>query len=191
MTPMADHHEYFDYLSCRSRLGAVYRANWLYPRLARRLAGRTLDVGCGIGDMLVFRANTVGADINPHTVAFCQARGATAHLMQPDQLPFADGEFDSVLLDNVLEHIARPQPLLGEVWRVLGPAGRVLVGVPGIRGWASDADHKVFYDESALAACMAEAGFDSVETFHTPLWRSAWLDRHVRQYCLYGLFERR
>ena len=191
LTTMTDHDEYFEYLSRRSRLGALYRAHWLYPRLARRLVGRSLDIGCGIGDMLVYRANMVGVDINPRTISFCHARGVSAYLMQSDALPSVEGEFDSALLDNVLEHVAQPQRLLSEVQRVLRPAGRVLVGVPGIRGWASDADHKVFYDESALAACMAEAGFDSVETFHTPLWRSACLDRHVRQYCLYGLFERR
>ena len=187
---MADHDEYFDYLSHRSRLGAVYRTHWLYPRLARRLTGRTLDIGCGIGDMLVYRSNTVGVDINPHTVAFCNARSANAVLMQPDQLPFADAEFDSVLLDNVLEHISVPDRLLNEAHRVLRPEGRLLVGVPGARGWASDSDHKVFYDEEKLRACMAAAGFSSVECFYTPLWRSTWLDRSLRQYCLYGLFSR-
>ena len=187
---MADHDEYFEYLKSRSQLGAVYRRYWLYPKLTRRLAGRTLDIGCGIGDMLMHRNNTVGVDINPHTVAFCNASGASAMLMQPDELPFANGEFDSVLMDNVLEHIPRPQRLLGEVRRVLQPGGRVLVGVPGTRGWASDPDHKVFYDEAALGACMAAAGFNSVENFYTPLWRSAWLDRTLRQYCLYGVFNR-
>ena len=187
---MTDHDEYFAYLARRSRLGALYRAHWLYPRLARRLAGRSLDIGCGIGDMLIYRGNTVGVDINPRTVAFCQARGAAASLMQPDELPFADGEFDSALMDNVLEHILQPERLLGEVRRILKPGGRLLVGVPGARGWASDADHKVFYDEGALATCMLVAGFKHMEYFYTPLWQSKWLDQHIRQYCLYGLFAR-
>jgi len=188
---MTDHDEYFEYLKRRSRLGAAYRKHWLYPRLARRLQGRALDIGCGIGDMLVYRVNTMGVDINPHTVAFCKARGATAVVMQPDRLPFAAAAFDSVLMDNVLEHIPQPEPLLSEVHRVLRPEGRLLVGVPGTRGWASDPDHKVFYDQERLRACMAAAGFENVECFYTPLWRSAWLDRSLRQYCLYGLFRRR
>lgn len=187
---MGDHDEYFDYLRRRSRLGAVYRTRWLYPRLARRLMGRALDIGCGIGDMLVYRANTVGVDINPRTVAFCKARGAHAVLMRPDELPFADGEFDSVLMDNVLEHIPDPGCLLAEAHRILRTGGRLLVGVPGARGWASDPDHKVFYDEQMLRACMHAAGFDCVECFYTPLWRSGWLGRTLRQYCLYGVFSR-
>lgn len=187
---MADHDKYFEYLTHRSRLGAFYRTHWLYPRLTRRLMGRTLDIGCGIGDMLLHRSNTVGVDINPHTVAFCNARGASAVLMQPDELPFDDAEFDSALMDNVLEHIPQPQRLLSEVRRVLRPGGRVLVGVPGTRGWASDPDHKIFYGDAALGACMSDAGFNAVECFYTPLFQSMWLDRHLRQYCLYGLFSR-
>ena len=73
---MTEHDEYFEYLIHRSRLGAAYRTYWLYPKLTQRLQGRALDIGCGIGDMLMHRANTVGVDINPHTVAFCNARGA-------------------------------------------------------------------------------------------------------------------
>ena len=187
---MTEHNDYFEYLTHRSLLGAVYRSHWLYPRLARRLTGRTLDIGCGIGDMLIHRANTIGVDINPRTVAYCGMRGASAVLMEPDALPFAGGEFDSVLMDNVLEHIPQPQRLLSEVHRVLRPDRRLLVGVPGVRGWASDPDHKVFYDEDKLSACMAAAAFKTVESFYTPLWRSVWMARHLRQYCLYGLFSR-
>jgi len=105
-------------------------------------------------------------------------------------LPFATGEFDSVLMDNVLEHIDQPRPLLDEARRVLGTAGRLLIGVPGRRGWLSDPDHKIFYDDASLAECVEAQGFRHVEFFYTPLWRSAWLDRHLRQYCVYGLFRR-
>jgi SAM-dependent methyltransferase len=188
---MTTNDAYFDYLQSRSRLGALYRKHWLYPRLTRRLFGRTLDVGCGIGDMLDFRKDTVGVDINPHTVAFCNARGAQAHLMDSDTLPFDTAAFQSALLDNVLEHLLEPAPLLGEVRRVLRPAGRLLVGVPGQKGWGSDPDHKVRYDEGTLAETVTRLGFRHLETFHMPLFRSQWLDRNMRQYCIYAAFERR
>jgi SAM-dependent methyltransferase len=188
---MTDHDEYFDYLRKRSPLGALYRRCWLYPRLVRRLPGRCLDIGCGIGDMLAYRGGeTVGVDVNPKTVAFCRARGATALVMASDSLPFEAGSFDSALMDNVLEHIAHPQPLLAEARRVLRPGGRLLVGVPGRRGYASDPDHKVFYGEAELRACLVQAGFAPSNMFFMPLWRSSWLDAHLRQYCLYALFVR-
>jgi SAM-dependent methyltransferase len=188
---LTDHEHYFNYLSRRSWLGAIYRRFVLYPRLMKRLPGRCLDVGCGIGDMLVVRPNTVGVDVNASNVAFCRSRGAHAVKMEPDRLPFEAGSFDSVLMDNVLEHIADPGPLLGEVRRVLRSGGRLLIGVPGRRGWDSDADHKVFYDEVGMTSCVGTAGFAVIEIFHTPLVRSSWLHRHLRQYCVFGLFELR
>ena len=158
--------------------------------LVKRLRGTTLDIGCGIGDMLAFHPNTVGADINIRTVDFCKANGLDAHHMQPDVLPFDNSLFDSVLLDNVLEHIAAPMPLLDEVRRVVKPGGRLLIGVPGKLGWRSDADHKIFYDEGALINCVEPHGFLHNETFHSPLWKSEWFSEKVRQYCIYSVFSR-
>lgn len=187
---MTSNEEYFDYLQSRSRLGVIYRNLWLYPRLSSRLNGRTLDLGCGIGDMLTYRDKTVGVDINPHTVAFCKARGSEAYLMHPNKLPFDSKEFSSVLMDNVLEHLAEPVPLLTEVRRVLLAKGRLLIGVPGLKGWHSDPDHKILYDESDLVALVKPLGFCHIETFYTPLFYSDWLNRNMRQYCIYACFER-
>jgi SAM-dependent methyltransferase len=185
---VVNHDEYFEYLRRRSRLGAFYRAHWLYPRLSRRLVGKVLDIGCGIGDMLVYRPGSVGVDINPRTVELCRARGAAASLMAGDTLPFADAQFDSALMDNVLEHIEHPAPLLAEANRVLKAGGRLLVGVPGSKGWLHDPDHKVRYDASSLTKTITAAGFAHAETFYTPLWKSDWLDRNVKQHCIYSLF---
>jgi len=180
---------YGEYLMQRSPLGALYRRFVLYPRICDRLRGQVVDVGCGIGDFLRFRPQTVGVDVNAHTVAYCRSQGLDARLMQPDILPFEDASLDSALMDNVLEHIANPDPLMRELRRVLRPEGRLLVGVPGGLGWNCDPDHKVRYDESSLKSTLKAAGFAPLETFYTPLWRSEWLSQHLRQYCLFGLFE--
>lgn len=187
---MSDHDQYFDYLMHRSRLGKLYRHHWLYPRISRHLEGAALDIGCGIGDMLAFRPETVGVDVNPKTVGYCCSKGLDAHLMEPDILPFADKAFDSALMDNVLEHIVNPSPILNEVHRVLAPGGSFVVGVPGILGWHSDSDHKVFYGEETLRGCVEKHGFKHILTFHTPLLRSSWLESKLRQYCVYGVFQR-
>lgn len=41
------------------------------------------------------------------------------------QLPFADGVFDVVLCDNVIDHAERPAAIVGELARVLAPGGLV------------------------------------------------------------------
>jgi len=180
---------YFVYLKQRSFAGYLYRRFWLYPVLKRCLSGRTLDIGCGIGDMLRSRPGTVGVDINPETVAYCRSLGLDARIMAPDTLPFADGEFDSVVFDNVLEHLEQPTPLLAEIRRVLRHGGVVVVGVPGRKGFVCDADHKVFYDEAALIEIMNSVGLTERCLLHMPL-RSAWLERWIPQYCIYGVFQR-
>ncbi len=181
--------EYFEYLRGRSRIGWLYRRYWLYPSLCRYLDGKTLDVGCGIGDFLNHRTETVGVDINPATVEWCRSRGLDAYQMSPNVLPFQDGSFDSAILDNVLEHLADPDELLSEIGRVLRPHSSLVVGVPGQRGYAADADHKIFYDEATLVSTLGTAGFRLQQLFHMP-FKSAWLDARVRQYCLYGVFKR-
>lgn len=179
--------QYFHYLRQRSRLGLWYRRYWLYPRLSKFLHGHVIDVGCGIGDFLVHRTGTVGVDINPVNVEWCRLHGLDAHLIAPGVIPVADDSFDGAVLDNVLEHLNIPYPLLVEIRRVLRPGGTLVVEVPGSRGYATDPDHKVFYDEVALVSTMAGLGFGLRRVLYTPV-RSEWLDKHLRQYCLYGVF---
>lgn len=131
----------------------------------------------------------MGVDINPATVEWCRSRGLDAYQMSPNVLPFQDGSFDSAILDNVLEHLADPDELLSEIGRVLRPHSSLVVGVPGQRGYAADADHKIFYDEATLVSTLGTAGFRLQQLFHMP-FKSAWLDARVRQYCLYGVFKR-
>ena len=186
---MTLHEDYFNYLKSRSRLGLWYRRLWLYPRLCRYLKGDTLDVGCGIGDFLSYRSHTTGVDINPAAVEWCSRQGLDAHAMSPDVLPFGDSTFDSAILDNVLEHLDEPQALLEEIRRVMRPKGTLVVGVPGMNGYASDPDHKVFYDERLLVSVLAKAGFGLQRILNMPI-RSTWMSARMRQYCVYGVFTR-
>ncbi len=186
---MTPNDRYFEYLKGRRQLGLWYRHYWLYPRICRHLRGLTLDLGCGIGDFLSYRSGSVGVDINPATVDWCQRQGLNAHLMNPDALPFEEASFDSVVLDNVLEHLSEPNPLLKEIFRVLRSSGILVVGVPGNRGFLSDPDHKVFYDETSLVSTLRDAQFSLLRVFHMP-FKSEFLNKRMRQYCVYGVFQR-
>lgn len=181
--------EYFEYLRSRSITGLLYRKYWLYPRLSNYLSGRILDIGCGIGDFLSYCPGAIGVDINPEAVEWCRRKGMDARLMRIDQLPFESESFNGVVLDNVLEHLLSPTRLLGEVHRILCCSGRFIVGVPGARGYSSDPDHKVYYDESRLDGVLGNAGFGKLKSFYMPL-KCDYLSRRLPQYCLYGVYER-
>jgi len=185
---MSHKDSYFEYLNSRSRLAYWYRRAWLYPQLKRHLHGQALDIGCGIGDMLRSRRNTIGVDINPDTVAFCRSQGLDARQMEINRLPFENMSFDSAILDNVLEHIEEPGPLLAEIARVLRAKGTLIIGVPGERGYSVDPDHKVFYDADRLTQTLASAGFTAVRLLRMPLPLPQ-LSRRLKIYCLYGVFR--
>jgi SAM-dependent methyltransferase len=184
---MTDHNLYFDYLKQRSYIAFLYRKFWLYPRLNQFLQGRTLDVGCGIGDLLACRKNTIGVDINKKMVDWCLSQGYSAELMQADKLPYFDGSYDSVIIDNVLEHIIEPQAILNEVRRVLVDNGVLIVGVPGSLGYSRDPDHKVFYSKNKLIETLNKVGFSEKKVFAMP-FNIMWLDTRLSQYCIYAVF---
>lgn len=184
---MSSQNNYFKYLSSRSLLGFFYRKYWLYPKLNSKLIGKTLDVGCGIGDFLGFRLSCVGVDIDPKAVKYCKSKGFSIKLMSFNQIPYGDAHFNSIVLDNVLEHITDPKPLLLEISRVLDCKGILLVGVPGEKGFGADLDHKVFYNEDFLKSTLASAGFDCIEIFDMP-FRFKIMSKFIKSYCTYGVF---
>lgn len=47
-----------------------------------------------------------------------------------ESLPFADGQFDKILLVHALEASAEPQKLIRELWRVLKAEGELLIVAP-------------------------------------------------------------
>jgi SAM-dependent methyltransferase len=95
-----------------------------------RSAGHVLDLGCGAGDSVqLFRSlnpevRWVGADIaQSPEVAQRTRHDAEFVTFDGETLPFADDSFDLVYCKQVLEHVRRPEPLVGEVARVLRPGG--------------------------------------------------------------------
>ena len=179
--------EYFEYLKTISWKAKIYKRFYLYPKISEYLEGYTLDVGCGLGKFIEFRQNTVGTDINPNMVQFCLRNGQRAVEIVTGSIPFDDKEFDSGNLDNVIEHIVDPSQLLAEIKRVLKNQGRLIVGVPGYRGYLSDDDHKVYYNLQTLKDLAEAHGFAYVSHFYVP-FKSTWLEKHVRQYALYCKF---
>lgn len=100
--------------------------------------GDLLDVGCGQGRLLKLLASRarrlVGVDIDPAARRLARAEVLVAglpncSLRQGDMyaLPFADHEFDTVILDGVLADAARPADAIGEARRLLRPGGRILL----------------------------------------------------------------
>ncbi|MGB8013694.1 MAG: class I SAM-dependent methyltransferase [Terriglobales bacterium] len=196
MTSDADRFEtYFRRLRGISLKGRLYKRLISSPLLflcARCFGPRLLEVGSGIGAGVLgaFPNRVVGLDINPHAVNYSKTLGLRVGLIaEGTPFPSADGFYDACILDNVLEHIADSQPVLDECWRVTRPGGGLVVAVPGVRGFAADSDHKAFYGERELRQLPGRWRTDRI--FAIPLLcRNEALSRHMKQYCLAGVYRK-
>ena len=188
MTRDQENINYLHYLEQRSKLAFFYRMKVLYPKINRFLGVKPLDIGCGIGDMLTYRNDVVGADINDKIVEYCKKKNLNVHQMTPEVLPFDDNSFDSAVLDNVLEHIIDPSTLLSEIGRVLTKGANFVVGVPGPKGYDADPDHKKYYDIGKLVDVLEPFGFQLEEKFYAPI-NLKLLGAYMSQHCLYAVFK--
>ena len=94
---------------------------------------RVLEVGCGRGEFAE-RLQRLGVDVvatdqSEHMVGLAAARGLDARVADVQELPFADGEFDLVVSNFMLYHVADLDRGLGELARV---APRLVATTNGI-----------------------------------------------------------
>jgi len=135
--------------ACRDRI------HWICQQVAGQ---RVLDVGCsqGITTLLLAREGYTVFGIDREHTAVAAAREALRD--EPEQVrqrvrfgltdafvaELEPASFDTVILGEVLEHLATPGDLLNLVCQWLRPSGRLVVTVP--HGHEPHPDHKhVFY----------------------------------------------
>lgn len=187
--------DYFSHLREISFAGRIYKKFILSPVLyfcARRFGNRIVEIGSGTGSGVLgsYPKYVQGLEINPRAVEYCKVAGLNVQLIKEDGVfPVADGAYDVCVLDNVLEHIEDPRQTLDECYRITGKYGGLVIAVPGIRGYRSDADHKIFYDAGALR--LLDDRWSLQNLFSTPFGlRSEKLSKYVRQYCLVATYEK-
>ena len=98
-----------------------------------------LDFGCGDGRFLAALQSKsirrlVGVDASAEAVELARERGPgleVTHRGAMVPLPFAEEEFSSISLMDVLEHVDEQKALLTELRRVLRAEGILIVTVPG------------------------------------------------------------
>jgi ubiquinone/menaquinone biosynthesis C-methylase UbiE len=134
-----------------------------------------LDVGCGTGAMsrrLARWGRVVSADFSPLALEFSRRRGLH-HLVGADamNLPFVSGQFDAIVVMDVLEHLPDDCRALSEFHRVLKPGGRVLATVPAYTHLWSEHDvalmHFRRYVRLQLKERFESTGFKLEKLSHT------------------------
>src|SRR5947207_4028597 len=120
---------------------AEFLAGWdaaFYSKYADTLrpakSGRTLDVGCGVGQVVARLTEAgyeaYGVDISEPNIERARKFSNRCQVYDGKELPFPDQHFASVGALNVLEHVEKPEDFIGELVRVTQIGGRIVLSSP-------------------------------------------------------------
>lgn len=174
--------EYFAGFGCESEFQAAYLAMKQssasrFLELAERFVppGSLLDVGSGLGDLLVAAQRrgwrTWGLDINPYAVELANRFLPGQTVATPfDEFQPTDGSFDLLTCLEVIEHLRRPDLSLRRMFTCLRPGGALLLTTPdtgslasrllGAAWWHLHLDHLWYFDRHTLTELVRGAGFE-------------------------------
>ncbi|MHC4549467.1 MAG: methyltransferase domain-containing protein [Planctomycetota bacterium] len=152
-----------DRLAPTSRFVAGVQIRAYEALLREHVRGRLLDLGCGAVPYFGLYRDRIDGCV---CVDWPRSAYASPHLdLHADlnaALPLADATMDTVLLTDVLEHVARPGPLVREIARVLRPDGKLIATVPFLYRLHEEPHDYYRYTEHALRRFCDEAGLDVV-----------------------------
>lgn len=130
--------------------------------LAGALHGKLLDIGCGtkpyericnVDEYIGLEIDDEGARQHDYADAFYDGR----------TMPFEDKEFDSLLLNQVFEHVFNPNEFLQEVNRVTKTGGMFLMTVPFVWDEHEQPHDYARYSSFGLKHILSENGFEIIE----------------------------
>ena len=132
------------YLTSYFHSGAI-RSNkeMLLQLLAPKDSDNFLEIGPGNGQVLELAVN-----MRLKSVTALEYPGTGNHLASigckviecnigNDRWPFEDGQFQSVIANQVFEHIPKTDWVFSEASRILDKGGRVLISVPNLASWSN------------------------------------------------------
>lgn len=129
------------------------------------IRARTLDVGCGCKPYRDLFQSTeyIGLELeNKRDVRNL----AIECFYDGRRFPFPDGSFDSVVCNQVIEHVKDPIFFLGEILRVLVPGGVLLITVPLMWGEHETPEDYWRFTTFGIRRLLANGGF-TVQTVCT------------------------
>ena len=145
-------------------------------------SGRLFEVGCASGGF-AFSLREAGFTgelwgLEPEAEAAQEARAHFDHVIQGFfQVDAPDERFDTVVFNDVLEHLVDPWEALRATRDLLASGGRVVASIPNIRYWpvlkdlalkgrwtytetgSLDRTHLRFFTRETIAGMFAECGY--------------------------------
>ena len=131
----------------------------LYLRnILRFVSGPSIDFGCGAGQLLArLPPGSIGLEINPVLVDALRNKGLNVLHYDPGRDGFSLGQlagqrYSTFIMAHVLEHFSDASAVLRRLLSACHrlEVARVVLILPGWKGYLSDATHKTFVDRSYL-----------------------------------------
>lgn len=97
---------------------------------------RLLDAGGGTGRAALFLRPLVGevtvADPSKKMLAYACKKGLRVICSTAEQMPLESARFDRIIMVDAFHHVASQKAVIEELWRLLGPQGKLLIMEPDI-----------------------------------------------------------
>jgi SAM-dependent methyltransferase len=143
-----------------------------------------LDAGCGTGGFLAWASRTgafdrlCGVDVSAEAIELARRAvpNTELHVAPAEAIPYPDGSFDLVALNDVLQHVdeASVSRTLGELRRVLHADGALVVRTNGGRHARRERADWRLYDEASLRHDLEEGGFRVERVTYANAVLSSW-----------------
>ncbi len=134
--------------------------------LAPKISGKVLDVGCGNKPYLsLYNADEyVGLEVDSPENRIAK----TADYYYDGYIfPLSESAFDSVVSNQVFEHVPDPDLFLDEIHRVLRPAGLLLITAPFVWDEHEQPHDYTRYSSFGMRNILEKHGFEIIEMHKT------------------------
>ncbi len=162
----------------RLALRREIRQLWSYLAPPRRI----LEIGCATGELLQLireagNPRVRGLEPDAEAVQLARARGLEVIEGTLDDFNSSDRNYDTILLQHVLEHLAQPQQALSRIATLLRPGGVVIAWLPNGHSWAATffgpawmgydpPRHRSVFTPETVRRAFTAAGFTIVSEYH-------------------------
>lgn len=126
------------------------------------IKGKTLDVGCGTKPYEQFFNHSEYIGLEIETTLNRELKKAD-YFYDGGKFPFDSAQFDSIVTNQVLEHVFNPDEFLNEINRVLKTGGKLLLTVPFV--WDEHEQPYDFarYSSFGLKSLLEKHGFEIIK----------------------------
>ena len=121
------------------------------------IRGKVLDAG---GGSTAKYRSLILSHASEYVCLDGRAGGFTDVVGDVMDMPFQEGAFDTVVCNQVLEHVPQPKKVIAESYRVLKPGGHLICTVPFLEASHADPGDYFRYTFQGLETLCREAGFE-------------------------------